>query len=389
VKIGINATIVDSSSSGLGVYTTSIIRELALLHPNITVYTSEPELFSWKGLEVLRVTDAVRASRGIRGHVGRVLWSQSRLPKRLRAAGISVLLSPTPLEALLHSPVPQVIVIHDLLPIRFPESYRRQKYYYRTVVPRLLQRCSRIVAVSHTTKGEIVNAFKINPGQVQVVYNGCDHERFTVGKSADRGFPDGVRKPYILYVGNLFPHKNLQRLLSAFASIKDKIKHQLVIVGYRDPRYYPSLKQAAASHGIGDRVLFLDYMKPDILPTLYRGAHWLVLPSLFEGFGMPPLEAMACGTPVIVSSTPALRETVGEAGLYFDPTDIRDMAERIFSACSNDTQRAELREKGLERAGKFSWSKSAGEILILLKQANEISGSTCLSSDGDSGRADR
>ena len=373
MKIGINATIVDPSSSGLGVYAINVIRELALLHPPILVYTSAPELVKNNGVDVHEVSDAVRASRGFRGHVARVLWAHLSFPKRLREAQVSVLLSPTPLEAVLNSPVPQVLVVHDILPLRFPDSYPRQKYYYRTVVPRLLNRSARIVAVSNTTKEEVVTAYGIAPERVEVVYNGCDHNRFNQIEAGKSSLPDEVREPYLLYVGNLFPHKNLHRLLEAFALVAGELAHQLVIVGYRDPRFYPSLHAAACSLGIKTRVIFLDYVPSEMLPPLYRRADWLILPSLFEGFGMPPIEAMACGTPVLVSRTAALEETVGEAGIFFDPLNARDMGDKIFEACSDSGKRQQFRELGVKKGAVFTWKKTANELLQLLKEAENNS----------------
>jgi len=373
MKIGINATIVDPLSSGLGIYTINIVRELARLHLDIAVYTSASDFFKEDGVEVHEVTGAVRASRGFRGHLTRLLWSQTDLPRQLRNANVSVLLSPTPLEGVLRSPVPQVLVVHDILPIRFPGRYPRQRHYFRYVFPRLLRNAVRVVAVSKTTREEILNTFRVDPEKIAVIYNGCDHERFNLNSQQGGSLSKGVKEPFFLYVGNLFPHKNIQRLLTAFASISKRIKHQLVVVGSKDPRYYPTLRQMAISLGIKDRVCFLDYVQSAQLPNLYRHAHWLILPSLFEGFGMPPIEAMACGTPVILSRTPALEETVGDAGVYFDPTDCSDMSEKILNACLNENQRHEARRKGLERAAQYSWERTARQLLQVLNQANEMS----------------
>lgn len=370
MKIAVNATIVDPASSGLGIYTINLTRELIQLHKEIIVYTSTPEFFAYDGIEVHGVRTTVRPSRGFRGHISRVVWSQMELPKHLRASAASVLLSPTPLEGLLRSSVPQVLVIHDLLPLRYPDLYPRQKYYFRYVVPRLIARSRCVVAVSETTKREIISRYGISGERVTVVHNGCDHKRFYPAEVQTKRLPERINLPYLLYVGNLFPHKNLHRLLDAFALIAGNITHQLVLVGSRDPRYYPGLVAKARLLGIEERVCFLDYVPSDSLPNLYRQADWFILPSLFEGFGMTAIEAMACGTPVIVSNTAALEETVGDAGVYVNPVDSSDIAKKILSACHDASLRCEMRGRSIKRASRYTWSTTAQKMLDVLKEAS-------------------
>ena len=370
MKIAINATIVEPTSSGLGIYTVNVVKKLARLYPDIVVYTSAPEIFGENGIELHRIPNAVRPSKGFKGHITRVLWSQRKLPRELRISGASVLLSPTPLEGLLRAPVPQVLIVHDLLPLRYPESYRRQTYYFRYVLPFMLNRAACIIAVSKTTKDEIVNNFGLDAERIRIIQNGCDHLTFRPHGHNKVSLPQGVRVPYLLYVGNLFPHKNLIRLLEAFALIAERLDHQLVIVGQKDPRYYPGLEHRARSLGIYERVLFLDYVQSEMLPKLYGLADWFILPSLYEGFGMTPVESMACGTPVLVSKTPALEETVGEAGIYFNAEDSSDLSQKIFDSCTGIISRQQMSSKGLQRAARFTWEKTASELLEVLKKAN-------------------
>jgi len=376
MKIAINATIVDPASSGLGMYALNVTRELARLHSEVVVYTSTPELFHQNGLVIEVVTGNVRAMRGFKGHVSRVLWSQFSLPRRLSACDASVLLSPTPLEGVLRSPIPQVLIIHDLLPLRYPESYKRQTHYFRYIVPILIRHSRRVIAVSNSTKTDLIKYFGVNPDSVIVIPNGVDADRFSPNAARSSPAVGASGAPYLLYVGNLFPHKNLERLLMAFASVSSRIPHDLLIVGSKDPRYYPALQQKAASLGVQHRVKFLGYAFGEDLPGLYRHADWFVLPSLFEGFGMTALEAMACGTPTLLSKTPALEETAGDAAVYFDPASVAEMAEKISTACLERGLRDRVREKALARVRHFSWTRTAREILNVLEVASNSTSKT-------------
>ncbi len=376
MKIAINATIVDPESSGLGIYALNVTRELARLHSELVVYTSTPELFHQNGIVIEVVTSNVRAMRGFKGHISRVLWSQFTLPSRLSACDASVLLSPTPLEGVMRSPIPQVLIIHDLLPLRYPESYRRQTHYFRYIVPILIKHSRRVIAVSNATKADLIKYFGVTPDSVNVIPNGVDATRFSPNAACSGPAVRASDAPYLLYVGNLFPHKNLERLLMAFAGVSARIPHDLLIVGSKDPRYYPALQQKVAALGLEHRVKFLGYVSGEDLPGLYRHADWFVLPSLFEGFGMTALEAMGCGTPSLLSKTPALEETAGDAAIYFDPANVAEMAEKISAVCLDQGLRDRIREKAIARVKHFSWSRTAREILNVLEVASNSTSKT-------------
>jgi len=170
-------------------------------------------------------------------------------------------------------------------------------------------------------------------------------------------------------VGNLLPHKNLQQLLHAFALICEKFPHTLVIGGRKDPRYYPALKVVTEALGLQKRVLFLDYVPTDDLPALYTGAAVFILPSVYEGFGLPILEAMACGTPVIASRTSSIPEVAGQAALFVDPDNASEMAAGLETVLGDRDLREGMRQQGLVQAAQFGWSETAVAILDLLKKA--------------------
>ena len=184
--------------------------------------------------------------------------------------------------------------------------------------------------------------------------------------------PGQHQDPYLLYVGNLLPHKNLLRLLDALAILRRRYRCRLVIRGEGRPAYARALQERVETLGLEDAVTFLGYTAEDTLRGLYSRAACLVLPSLGEGFGLPILEAMACGTPVAVANTSSLPEVAGDAALHVDPYDAVGLADAMFRVLTDRTLREDLRHRGLQRAPFFTWRRTAEQISRLL---DEIAGS--------------
>jgi glycosyltransferase involved in cell wall biosynthesis len=367
MKLAINASIVEPFLSGLGIYTVSLTQELAKLHDNLVVYTAFPELCAVPQRRWRRISWRVQPSHGSLGHLRRLVWLQTALPVRLWVDKATVFFSPVP-EGLFVSVVPQVVVVHDVLPLHFPKEYPRQQYYFRHLVPAVLKRARAIVAVSESTRRDVSTFYGIEGRKVQVVPNGFDAERYRLGITTQEVTEKYGLRNYLLFVGNLLPHKNLATLLQAFSHIVGGLTHQLVIAGKKDPRYYPALAAQTQTLGLQNRVLFLDYVPAEDLPALYTGADACVLPSLYEGFGLPLLEAMACGTPVVASRASSMPEVVGEAGLLCDPYDARDVAQAMAAVLGSADRREAMRRRGLARATQFSWRRTATTILGILKE---------------------
>jgi glycosyltransferase involved in cell wall biosynthesis len=369
MRIVVNASIIDRVLSGLGVYSVNLIRELNKLHDDLVVYTSCPESCEVDVTKVRRISRCLQPSSGQKGHFQRLVWTQTALPLRLLMDRASVVLSPLP-EGMLFPCVPQVVVVHDVLPLHFPKEYPRLYCYFRYGVPRILKQFRAIVADSEHTKRDLITCYGIDAERIRVVPAGYDTQRYRIGIEVE-----GVKEKfgltsYLLYVGNLLPHKNLRRLFQAFALIAERIPHKLVITGTKDSRYCPALEAEVKALGIQHKVLFLDYVLPDELPGLYAGAAVFVFPSLYEGFGLPPLEAMACGTPVIVSNVSSLPEVVGDAALMVDPYDVEGMSKAMHRVLSDDGLSETMRMKGVERAKLFSWEQTARSILKVLHEVH-------------------
>ncbi len=359
--IAINASILGERPSGLGQYALNVTRSLDAHCDGLVVYTSFPEPLADLRATVRRSSPWIRPERGIAGHAARLVWCQTVLRARVLRDRPAVLFNTLP-EGVLRCPVPQVTVVHDLLPLMFPEEYPRQRHYFRHLVPALLRESRAIVADSDATRRHALNAYGLPADRVYVVPCGYDAARFQpAGPIADDG---GV--PYVLYVGNVLPHKNLRRLIEAVARVTRRVPVRLVIAGGGRPAEIGALKALAARAGAD--VEWKLYVPPADLPALYRGARLVALPSLYEGFGLTALEAMACGTPVVASNTSSIPEVVGDAGLLVDPRETNAIADAILRFLTDEPLRRELIARGLARAAWFSWERTAREVLRALDQ---------------------
>lgn len=263
---------------------------------------------------------------------------------------------------------PYAVTIHDLSFVRYPHFFSpKQRLWHAAIRPRrLLRRATAVIAVSEHTKNDIVETYGIAPEKIVVITPAANHDCRPVAAAETAGIQAkyGLKPPYFLCVGTVEPRKNLQAAIRAFANLDDR-RAQLVIVGGDG---YQAAAVRAAAHGspATDRIRFLDHVVAADLPALYTGAVGLVYPSFYEGFGMPPLEAMACGTPVIASQVSSLSEVVGDAGLLIDPHRDADITDAMSALLRDPKLRATLSGRGLERAKRYSWEKSAERLERLL-----------------------
>ena len=365
-SVAINACIIGERPTGLGLYTIKLIRALDRLRDDLVVYTSAPAALGGLRAQVVRVTSAVRPDWGLRGHVARAFWLQTVQRLRCQAGRFRVVLNTIP-EAILDGRIPQVTVVHDLLPLSFPPEYPRQQHYFRHLVPRALRLSRRVIADSESTRSDVIRRFGIAPTKVAVVYPGYDPELYYLG-DPDAGTSVG-EDPYILYVGNLLPHKNLPRVFDAFAILRRRLPVRLIIRGEGWPAYTRSLYEQVETLGLAESVSFLEYADERTLRGLYAGAACLVLPSLGEGFGLPVLEAMACGLPVVTSRVSSLAEVAGDAALTVNPYDATELSDAMHRVLTDDGLREDLRRRGLERARRFTWRQTAEQVSAVLDEA--------------------
>jgi len=365
--VAINASIVGESPTGLGLYAINLIRALDALRDDLTVYTSCRRELTDLRARIVPGTALARPERGLWGHFARLIWVQTSLRLRVQSARARVLLNTVP-EAIFGSPVPQVTVVHDLLPLFFPAEYPRQQYYFRSLVPRVLRASRVVVADSESTRRDVISSYGIPPGKVRVIYPGYDPATyFANGGQGGRGASDDA---YLLYVGNLLPHKNLLSLLDALAILRRRRRARLIIRGEGQPAYARAVRERVETLGLNDVVTFQGYASPGYLRDLYAHAACLVLPSLHEGFGLPVLEAMACGTPVITSRSSSLPEVAGDAAVQVDPHDAIELSDAMYRLLSNAELRRELCARGIKWVEGFSWRRTAQQMSRLLDEVS-------------------
>jgi glycosyltransferase involved in cell wall biosynthesis len=273
----------------------------------------------------------------------------------------------------LWEPCKSVVTIYDLLYLYYPQYFRRQSIaYYNILIPKVVKRANKVITISQSVKNDLVNLLKCPEDKIDVIMLAFDKKRFNVISDLDlvkrATLKYNIPCKYVLYVGTSKPHKNLERLIKAFSLIVRETEHSLVIGGIKDSQY-TTLCQLIKELGIEDRIIFTDEIDETDLPLIYNGAELFVFPSFHEGFGLPPLEAMACGVPVLVSNATSLPEVVGDAAIMFNPYDIEEIAQNMKRILNNKNLQGEMRIKGLERCQEFSWRKTAEKTLNTYKHA--------------------
>ncbi|MGH2745590.1 MAG: glycosyltransferase family 4 protein, partial [Thermoleophilaceae bacterium] len=256
--------------------------------------------------------------------------------------------------------LPEIVTLYDVQHHDLPRFFSPpERALRRLTYDAAARRAAVVITPSEHSRERIVDVLAIPAERVEVVPGGIDRERFRTAPSAEDELLGslGLARPYIVYPANLWPHKNHERIIDALAAVGDR-ELDLVLTGRTYGRIGPLLTRARRS-GVGERVHHLGYLKPEVLPAIYRAARAMVFPSLYEGFGAPPLEAMACGCPVTSSTRGSLAEVCGDAALALEPGSIESIAAAIEAIGFDDALRNRLRIAGLEQARRFSWEAAA------------------------------
>lgn len=309
-------------------------------------------------------TIAPRASlNGVAGHA----WEQVVLPCQLRGRFLFSPANTGPLEA-----NDQVVTIHDMATFDCPEAFNaRFSAWYRFLLPKLAQRARRIIAVSEFVKGRVLAHTSVSPTKITVIPNGVSSSFCPGAISGWENTVATLRLPsasYILVVGSLEPRKNLARLLKAWRHAQGRIPEDLwlVVAGVRENS---RVFRGRCFGALPAKTFLAGYVDELLLPSLCAGALAMAYVSTYEGFGLPAVEAMASGTPVVVGNCSSLPEVVGDAGLMVDPLSVDEMAEAICRVARDPALRASLRERGLLRARQFSWEETARRTWSVLQLA--------------------
>lgn len=368
MRVGLDMRVMNLKAAGIGRYCLSLIRSIAKIAsrddwdfvlysgPNTDTSIDLPGNFVFS-------KRLVRLKSG----VGRSLIF---IPLAAKMDKVDIFHSIDYIGPFLFKTARYVATVHDLVPIQAPElTTPKHRFVGRHLLPRMVKMADRVIAVSKATKNDLVSLLGEKGDKVSVIYEGVDSiyyprtepEVFELKRKYKIDFD------YFLFIGNLEPRKNLKALLEAYSRSKAKGTVRFVIAGKKG-WMYDDFFRAVVEKGLEREVLFLGFVPDKDLPALLSGALFFAFPSLYEGFGLPVLEAMACGTPVITSNVSSLPEVVGDAAILIDPRNVEELAWRMEMLCENRELRLELREKGRERAKLFSWDKAARQTLEVYKE---------------------
>jgi glycosyltransferase involved in cell wall biosynthesis len=385
MRIGIDAREIDSlDKTGIGVYTQNLVRSLSdvdssnsytlfynsLRRKNTVFPVPQQDNFN---VEVIKLPQIRRSKLCAR------LWTDLFLPRAVSRKKINILHIPSPFPFAYSSSSRRTakvaITIHDLACYAIPEITKADSYtpldYLRKIWKKAANDADCIITVSESIKIDLIRYLKISPKKIDVVYEGVQEKfRPVTDKAILEAFRrnNNLPKKFILFLGRLALIKNVGRLIEAFNILKINhgIEHKLVICGKGDQFDY--LSKTTSRLKMQNDVIFTGYYKDEKLVYLYNLADAFVFPSLYEGFGLPPLEAMACGIPVIASNVSAIPEVVGNAGILIDPYDISALAEAMYKVISDENLRMEMRTKGLNQIKRFDWAKTARDTLAVYRK---------------------
>ncbi len=354
MRIAVNAAFLSQKRFGIATHSEAVIAGLAA-HAgfHLDLYSGAHSPHDFPNVTLHPTSPRLQAQHGSTANLLRFAWLQTVLPLSLRSNRPDLFLSLN-FEGMLFPSAPQALYIYDLIPLFYPQETPRWTHYFRYVVPRLIKASRKVLTISEYTKNDIVKHYQVDPEKVIVTYPGVHQTYFT-----DKALPppDNLGR-YFVFVGTFAHRKNLETVIRALAKIADKVSENLAIVAYWDEVKGPEIKALAAHLGIAERLKFLSGLSLDQLAGLYQNAAASVLLSEYEGFGYPAAEAMACGTPVIVSDSTSLAEIVGDAGVKVPSRDVDAAALAMLSIATDPAQREQLSKNSRGQAAKFTRQRS-------------------------------
>ena len=370
MRIGVDLTAAVTQGGGIGRYTRELMQAVTQLDQE-----NEYRFFSAKQPPQLPVSNSI--PQGERCHYRQSplaerwhyrLWYRLRLPipVQLLTGSIDLFHSPDFVLPPVLAKVPTLLTVHDLSFLHFPASYPDALVsYLNRVVPWSIRRASHILADSEATKADLVALWQISEEKITVLLSGVS-EKFQPVEAASisrvRQKYGIDQDPYLLSVGTVQPRKNYQMLIRAFRMVADQLPHHLLISGGKGWLYDEVLAEVEVQN-LQDRVHFIGFVDDEDLPALYSGADLFLFPSLYEGFGLPLLEAMGCGTPVISANASSLPEVGGDTAVYLAPHDQTGWSQTMIELLRDDEKRALLSQKGRRHVQAFSWQRTAVELL--------------------------
>lgn len=356
--IGIDARKIDDS--GIGRYIRTLLNHITAMDKDnqYCVYLNPPqyERYSFESPNVRKVRESA-GKYGIMEHLS--------LPMRAYRDRLDLFHSPHYTLPLLIR-TPSVVTVHDLIHLLHPpkKPFNWAYHYAKYMIKVAVERARAVITVSENTKNDLIERIGARPEKISVIHSGVEKIFKPVLREECLGFlqGEGLPQEYILHVGNHKPHKNILTLIKAFGGIKGRTSCHLLLCGSEEA-HTRAIRRTVREEGLEERVRFLGHRDDDQLVKLYSAATALVFPSLYEGFGFPILEAMACGTPVITSDVSSMKEVAGGAALLINPHDLEGLASAISKLTADPSLRKGLTERGFEQVKRFQWEKTAEKTL--------------------------
>ncbi|MDX9970303.1 MAG: glycosyltransferase family 1 protein [Candidatus Gracilibacteria bacterium] len=363
MKIAIDIRSAEGKKAGKGFYTYHLCRNILKfdLETEFILYGENPDTSEWKSpnVKVKKIS-----ARGIKWHIKTFFDLIKEKP--------DIFFAPTSLiiPAFLPKTIKTIVTVHDLVSILFPSTHLKKAVYIeKLLLGRVVRRAKKVCAVSENTKKDILNTFNTEEKKISVVYCGVSdkYKRLSDAEIESLKKAEIAPEKFFLSVSTIEPRKNYVNLVRAFSFfLKTNPDFKLIIVGQKGWQFEEVFREVTRLK-ISDKIIFPDYIPENGLLNLYNLATAFVFPSFYEGFGIPPLEAMSCGCPVIASNKSSIPEVVGDAGLLVDPKSPEDIAEKMKNIADNETLRKELREKGFSRISAFNWEDSAKKMISIFK----------------------
>lgn len=366
MKIGIIVDSLNDNFAGISNYTYNLVENLSKLDTNnnnafqLINYEKNQHFSQLKTIEI--------------NNPFKVLKTYGWYPyliRKLKKFDLDIVHNPSQIPTYVKAKQKYILTVHDLTPFIVPsESKFGRPTIYKILFPRTLKNADKIIADSYNTKKDLINYFKIPDDKIRVIYLAANEKFKPLGNHEIYAFKDkySLNFPFILYVGTLEGRKNIPHLIKSFCELRKKYKDIKLVIAGKKGWKYKNIFSTIDELNLNKEIIFTGYVPEEDLPGLYNAATLFVYPSLYEGFGLPPLEAMACGTPVITSNSSSLPEIVGNAGIIVDPFNIKELADSMHKVLTNSALKIDLSKKGLERAKMFCWEKCARETFELYEE---------------------
>ncbi len=365
MKLGIDCRIISSRFTGIGRYTHELVTRLIAHNEKkdnpdqIVLFFNDPEYYEF-------TTNSPHVKKILVNARHYSLAEQTKFLRALNKEKCDLVHFPHFNIPILYKR-PFIVTIHDLTLSLFPGRKMTRLHHriaYHKTIKNAVKKAKKIIAVSKHTKKDIIEHLKVSPEKITVIYHGIGQE-FAPTNNTQALEKYAIPGPYLLYTGVWRNHKNLKRLIQALGILKKTTPLKLVITGNPDP-HYPEVQETVKQLGLQDDVIFPGFVSEDELVQLYANAKIYVFPSLYEGFGFPPLEAMKCGTPVVASNASSIPEICGpQNAVFFDPQDPQDIAEKIIKVYNNSELQQQLITNGLSHSAQFSWEEMVAQTTKL------------------------